>query len=133
MQQRWLGLTIGVVLASTWGCAAPVQPRLSPPQSSPLIGTWTTSRSTADTVELVFGTDSRFLIVESEMTLAEGQYVTTGNQLILQNEGDTASGDCTLAATYRFSIDGDSVSFERLHDDICTDRVTLLNKTWSRE
>lgn len=103
---------------------------------SALVGDWVIPKSDSSPTETVqFKEDSRFIMTADgqQSPDAEGSYSVTGNELILQNEGVTASGDCTLSATYTFTIDGDTVKFERLQDDLCGDRVDQFNKTWSRK
>jgi hypothetical protein len=103
---------------------------------SALVGDWTLPRSeSTPTATIQFKEDSRFIVtLDGQPTPeSEGSYSVTGNELILQNEGITASGDCTLSATYTFTIDGDTVKFERIQDDLCAARVDQFNKIWTRK
>ncbi|NBV83342.1 hypothetical protein EBR57_04385 [bacterium] len=105
-------------------------------EPSALIGQWIVSADDETaTASVEFKDDYRFVITVdgNEGIEAEGAYSVTGNEVILQNEGVTASGDCTLSATYAFTVDGDTVTFERIQDDLCGERVRLFNKTWSRK
>ena len=106
------------------------------PTLSGLVGDWTLPRSeSTPTATIQFKEDSRFIVtLDGQPTPdSEGSYSVTGNEIILQNEGVTASGDCTLSATYTFAIDGDTVKFERIQDDLCAARVDQFNKIWSRK
>ena len=125
-----------LVLLGPVGCRTQPQTAIESHEPSALIGQWVAGADDATTTASVeFKDDFRFVVtVDGEDSIAaEGAYSVTGNEVILQNEGMTASGDCTLSATYAFTVDGDTVKFERIQDDLCGDRVRLFNKTWSRK
>ncbi len=123
-----------LAIVGLFGCSASPEPGPTNREPSPIIGTWlTTPTGSTHNIELVFGGDYRFLVVDSGATIASGEYVTTGNQVIMQYDLESVTGDCSLAATYRYLIESDSVRFERVHDDICTSRVELFNLVWSRQ
>ncbi len=130
----WSIVGICLVLTIT-GCQKKNASDTELAQPSPLIGSWIISGTAeSPTMTIQFREDSRFSLTADGTATpdAEGSYSVTGNQLILQNEGLTATGDCTLSATYSFVIEGDSLKFERLQDDLCGSRVAHLGQVWMK-
>lgn len=130
-----LRLIVGsLVVMGLLGCTPPPPSTELSIETSPIIGNWTIPGSQDTPTESIqFFEDGRFIITTevSNNVLTEGMYSVTANELILQYGGEAASGDCTMAAAYNFSIDGDTIQFDRIMDDLCGSRIEQFNKIWS--
>lgn len=119
----------------TIGCKkhsmAPKNPDI---EESPIVGKWliaSTNMVPTTTIELT--DDFRFKMMQNEDTIGEGQYYVTGNQLLIQNDGDTSTGNCTMSGTYSFTLSDDTLKFDRVLDDICDSRVDIFAEVWSKQ
>jgi|GEM_PF-3339734 len=125
-------------LAATIGGCKPktVTPSGVEIERSPIQGIWTIpSGNVVPTTTVELTDDYHFRIVQGdpEVIIGQGQYLVTGNELILQNDGETSTQDCTMSATYSFTRENDTLKFERLVDDACDYRFDLFNQIWFKQ
>ena len=128
-----LGVSLALILT---GCNRPEPNAIDPPTPSPLIGEWQAPASEeSPTLSLTFREDNRFVMVRDgqDVPESEGSYSVSRNQVIVQNEGASATSDCTLSGMYAYTIDDLTLSFEPIQDDTCDSRSVWMGRKWTKK
>ena len=114
----------------------------TPIPTSPLVGTWIATFTEADGPlmagiygEITFTDDGRVSILSSAGTgipMDSGFYTVTRDQLILTNELGSCASQGFPKATYKWSVEKDSLTLTVI-DDACYIRYKSNARTWTRK